>query len=114
MGNGATDRITTKRSAKTNIVVKNGETVVIGGLIQDSDEDVVTKVPFLGDIPGLGWLFKTKSKTKIKTNLMILLTPRIVKDNADLATITDSQRGKFGDAAKKVAPVDVQKEIGAK
>ena len=114
VGNGATDRITTKRSAKTNIVVKNGETVVIGGLIQDSDEDVVTKVPFLGDIPGLGWLFKTKSKTKIKTNLMILLTPRIVKDNADLATITDSQRGKFGDAAKKVDPVDVQKEIGAK
>jgi general secretion pathway protein D len=114
VGNGATDRITTKRSAKTNIVVKNGETVVIGGLIQDSDEDVITKIPFLGDIPGLGWLFKTKSKTKTKTNLMILLTPRIVKDNADLAAITDSQRAKFGDAAKKVDPVDVQKEIGAK
>jgi general secretion pathway protein D len=114
VGNGSTDRITTKRSAKTNIVVKNGETVVIGGLIQDQDEDVVTKIPFLGDIPGLGWLFKTKSKTKTKTNLMILLTPRIVKDNADLAAITDSQRAKFGDAAKKVDPVDVQKEIGAK
>jgi general secretion pathway protein D len=114
VGNGATDRITTKRSAKTNIVVKNGETVVIGGLIQDQDEDVINKVPFLGDIPGLGWLFKTKSKTKTKTNLMILLTPRIVKDNSDLATITDSERGKFGDAAKKVDPVDVQKEIGAK
>jgi len=114
VGNGATDRITTKRSAKTNIVVKNGETVVIGGLIQDSDEDVITKIPFLGDIPGLGWLFKTKSKSKTKTNLMILLTPRIVKDNADLAVISDSQRIKFGDAAKKVDPVDVQKEIEAK
>jgi general secretion pathway protein D len=114
VGNGSTDRITTKRSAKTSIVVKDNETVVIGGLIQDQDEDVVTKVPFLGDIPGLGWLFKTKSKTKTKTNLMILLTPRIVKDNADLAAISDSQRAKFGDAAKKVDPVDVQKEIGAK
>jgi general secretion pathway protein D len=114
VGNGATDRITTKRSAKTSIVVKDNETVVIGGLIQDQDEDVVTKVPYLGDIPGLGWLFKTKSKTKTKTNLMILLTPRIVKDNADLAAISDSQRAKFGDAAKKVDPVDVQKEIGAK
>jgi general secretion pathway protein D len=114
VGNGSTDRITTKRSAKTNIVVKDNETVVIGGLIQDQDEDVVTKIPFLGDIPGLGWLFKTKSKTKTKTNLMILLTPRIVKDNADLAAISDSQRAKFGDAAKKVDPVDVQKEIGAK
>jgi len=114
VGNGATDRITTKRSAKTNIVVKDGETVVIGGLIQDQDEDVVNKIPFLGDIPGLGWLFKTKTKTKVKTNLMILLTPRIVKDNADLATISDSQRTKFGDAAKKVEPVDVQKEIRGK
>jgi general secretion pathway protein D len=114
VGNGATDRITTKRSAKTNIVVKNGETVVIGGLIQDSDEDVVTKIPYLGDIPGLGWLFKTKSKTKTKTNLMILLTPRIVKDNTDLAAISDSQRIKFGDASKKVDPVDVQKEIEAR
>ena len=114
VGNGTTDRITTKRSAKTSIVVKDNETIVIGGLIQDQDEDVVTKVPFLGDIPGLGWLFKTKSKTKTKTNLMILLTPRIVKDNADLAAVSDSQRSKFGDAAKKVEPVDVQKEIGAK
>lgn len=114
VGNGSTDRITTKRSAKTNIVVKDGETVVIGGLIQDQDEEVVSKVPFFGDIPGLGWLFKTKTKTKVKTNLMILLTPHIVKDNADLATISDSQRSKFGDAAKKVEPVDVQKEIGAK
>jgi len=114
VGSGTTDRITTKRSAKTNIVVKNGETVVIGGLIQDQDEDVISKVPFLGDIPGLGWLFKTKTKTKTKTNLMILLTPRIVKDNADLATISDSQRTKFGDAAKKVEPVDLQKEIGTK
>lgn len=114
VGNGATDRITTKRSAKTNIVVKDHETVVIGGLIQDQDEDVVTKIPFLGDIPGLGWLFKTKSKTKTKTNLMILLTPRIVKDNADLAAISDIQKVKFGNAAVKVEPVDVQKEIGAK
>ena len=114
VGNGTTDRITTKRSAKTSIIVKDNETIVIGGLIQDQDEDVVTKVPFLGDIPGLGWLFKTKSKTKTKTNLMILLTPRIVKENADLAAVSDSQRSKFGDAAKKVEPVDVQKEIGAK
>jgi len=114
VGNGSTDRITTKRSAKTNIVVKDGETVVIGGLIQDQDEDVVSKIPFLGDIPGLGWLFKTKTKTKTKTNLMILLTPRIVKDHTDLATISDNQRTKFGDAAKEVKPVDLQKEIGAK
>jgi general secretion pathway protein D len=114
VGNGSTDRITTKRSAKTNVVVKDNEMIVIGGLIQDQDDETVSKVPFLGDIPGLGWLFKTKSTSKSKTNLMILLIPHIVKDNADLATISDSQRTKFGDAAKKIEPVDVQKEIGAK
>lgn len=110
----AVDLVTTKRSAKTSIVVKDKETVVIGGLIQDSEEDTVSKVPFLGDIPLMGWLFKTKSKTRKKTNLMILLTPHIVKDAADLAEMTRIQRESFGDSAKKSEPVDVQKEISGK
>lgn len=110
----AVDLVTTKRSAKTSVVVKDKETVVIGGLIQDSEEDTVSKVPFLGDIPLLGWLFKTKSKTRKKTNLMILLTPHIVKDAADLAEMTRIQRESFGDSAKKSEPVDVQKEISGK
>ena len=110
----AVDLVTTKRSAKTSIVVKDKETVVIGGLIQDTEEDNIQKVPFLGDIPGLGWLFKTKTKTRKKTNLMILLTPHIVKDAADLAAVSDDQRVKFGESAKKIEPVDVQKEISGK
>ena len=110
----AIDLITTKRSAKTSIVVRDKETVVIGGLIQDTEEENIQKIPFLGDIPVLGWLFKTKSKTRKKTNLMILLTPHIVKDAADLAAVSDDQRVKFGESAKKVAPVDVQKEISGK
>ncbi len=110
----AIDLVTTKRSAKTSITVKDNETVVIGGLIQDKEEEVVNKVPFLGDIPGLGWLFKTKSKVRNKTNLMILLTPRIVKDAADLNQVSGDQRVKFGESAKKVQPVDVQKEITGK
>ena len=110
----AVDLVTTKRSAKTSIVVKDKETVVIGGLIQDTEEDNIQKVPFLGDIPGLGWLFKTKTKTRKKTNLMILLTPHIVEDAADLAAVSDDQRVKFGESAKKIEPVDVQKEISGK
>jgi general secretion pathway protein D len=110
----AIDLVTTTRSAKTSIVVKDNETVVIGGLIQDQENDTVSKVPFLGDIPGLGWLFKTKNKSRTKTNLMILLIPRIVKESSDLATVTDEQRVRFGDAAKRVEPVDVQKEIARK
>ena len=110
----AIDLITTKRSAKTSVVVKDKETVVIGGLIQDNEQEVVNKVPFLGDIPLLGWLFKTKSKTRNKTNLMILLTPHIVKDASDLAEMTRSQRQMFGDSAKSKEAVDVQKEISGK
>ena len=110
----AIDLVTTKRSAKTSVVVKDKETVVIGGLIQDTEEEVISKVPLLGDIPLLGWLFKTKSKTRVKTNLMILLTPHIVRDAADLAEMTRAQRQSFGESAKKFEQVDVQKEISGK
>lgn len=107
----AIDLVTTKRAAKTSIVVKDNETVVIGGLIQDQEEEIINKVPFLGDIPLLGWFFKTKNKVHNKTNLMILLTPRIVKDANDLNQISNELRIKFGDSANKIEPVDVQKEI---
>jgi general secretion pathway protein D len=110
----AVDLVTTKRSAKTSIVVKDKETVVIGGLIQDSEDVNVQKVPFLGDIPVIGWLFKTTTKSRKKTNLMILLTPHIIKDASDLMTITEDQRERFGTSAKEVKPVDVQKEISGK
>jgi general secretion pathway protein D len=110
----AVDLVTTKRAAKTSVVVKDNETVVIGGLIQDQENDTVSKVPFLGDIPGLGWLFKTTNKTRTKTNLMILLIPHIIKDNDALTSITDDQRDAFIKASKNVKPMDVQKEISGK
>lgn len=110
----AVDLVTTKRSAKTSIVVKDREMVVIGGLIQDREEDVVSKVPFLGDIPLLGWAFKTTTKERKKTNLLILLTPKIIKDATDLADVSQQQRTLFGDSARKVSPVDVKQEISGK
>ncbi len=110
----AVDLVTTKRSAKTSIVVKDKETVVIGGLIQDTENETINKVPFLGDIPVLGWLFKSKSKTRNKTNLMILLTPHIIKDAGDLAEMTRGQRTSFGDSSKLTETVDVLKEISVK
>ncbi len=107
----AVDLVTTKRSAKTSVVVKDNETIVIGGLIQDTEDTTVSKVPLLGDIPGLGWLFKTSTKTRKKTNLMIMLTPKVVKDAQDLAVITDLQRNKFNEASKNTGNVDVHKGI---
>lgn len=110
----AIDLVTTKRSAKTNVVVKNRDTVVIGGLIQDSEEDVINKVPILGDIPLLGWLFKSTSKVRKKTNLVLLLTPYIIKDAADLAEMTQIQRQAFEDTTKKTGSIDIKKEVSGK
>jgi len=62
---------------------------VIGGLVQERDIYSVTKVPLLGDIPILGYLFKYSTKTKKKTNLLILLTPYIIKDQLDLQAIRE-------------------------
>lgn len=83
----AADLITTKRSARTSVVVKDKQTVVIGGLIQDRHIKTITKVPLLGDIPLLGWLFRFQSTKKEKANLLVYLTPTIVRDFGRLEEI---------------------------
>ena len=69
--------VTSTRSATTQIVMKSGETIMIGGLISSLDRKIVRKVPVLGDIPLLGYLFRHKSVTKDKVDLMIFITPHI-------------------------------------
>ena len=69
---------TTKRTAETNVQVKDGQTVVIAGLMGDNVDITTTKVPCLGDIPLVGWLFKSERRDTTKTNLLIFLTPYIV------------------------------------
>ena len=85
----------TKRSTKTSVVVKDNQIVVIGGLMQENDEETVTKMPVLGDIPILGWFFKTKNVTKNKTNLLVFLNPHIIKETARLAQITEKKQMEF-------------------
>lgn len=103
----------TKRSAKTSVVVKNTDTVVIGGLIQDTDQVTESKIPLLGDIPFLGWLFKTKSTKREKTNLLIMLTPRIIKDARDMAEVSVNQKDNFGNAVKNDEPISMEKSLKA-
>ena len=69
------------RSVETEVLVPNSNTLVIGGLVQDNPHADYTKVPLLGDIPGLGYLFRSESKEMSKDNLLIFITPTIVKDN---------------------------------
>jgi general secretion pathway protein D len=74
--------ITNKRSIESNVLVDDGSIIVLGGLLSDEYSGSVSQVPALGDIPVLGWLFKTDSRTRTKKNLMVFLRPVVVRDAA--------------------------------
>ena len=78
---------TTTRQARTTVVVQDQQTIVIGGLMRDTTTEDVGKVPFLGDIPLIGRLFRHTSTRSVKTNLLLLLTPYIIRDTADFQEI---------------------------
>ncbi len=88
---------TTVRSASTTINVKDGQTIVIGGLISDSLNAQESRVPFLAQIPVLGALFRQSTRNKSKINLLIFLTPHIIKDEADAAEVSVAERDRFRD-----------------
>ncbi len=79
-----------KRNIKTTLVVKNKDTAVLGGLMKDTESETVSKVPLLGDLPIIGWLFKGRDYQKTKTNLLVFLTPKIVRNPADQKDNVDS------------------------
>jgi general secretion pathway protein D len=94
---------TTKRSTKTTVIAKDSQTVIIGGLMQEREEEALNKVPVFGDIPLLGWLFKQKSVSKKKTNLIVFLTPHIVKDADKLLRITEDKKKEFAKGGSQYA-----------
>jgi len=77
---GITAPVFTSRQASTRVAIRNGQTVVIGGLMADTQNDTVSKVPLLGDIPILGEMFKYHHGTKVKSELLIFLTPHVASD----------------------------------
>ncbi|HZA50473.1 MAG TPA: type II secretion system secretin GspD [Myxococcaceae bacterium] len=78
---------TSKRSAKTTVVARDQETIVLGGIMQDRTIEGVSKVPILGDLPILGHLFREETREKVKLNLLLFLTPYIIKDQSDFRRI---------------------------
>jgi type IV pilus assembly protein PilQ len=80
----ATSGLLNVKEIKTQVLLDNGETVVIGGIYEQDKVETATKVPFFGDIPLLGWLFKSKEEKDNKTELLIFLTPKILSDNLSL------------------------------
>ena len=83
------------RAADTVVVIPDGQTVIIGGLMEKNTQESESKIPFLGDIPGLGILFKHKIMSDVKTELLIFLTPHIVKSPAELAALSTQEQGRM-------------------
>lgn len=91
-GNGASETqvpVTSERSINNIITLNNGETIVIGGLIDENTTETIRQVPVLSKIPLIGGLFKDKSKTKTSRTLFVFLTPHIINDSEDMKFITD-------------------------
>jgi general secretion pathway protein D len=111
---------TSKRTAKTTVVAKDSETVVIGGIMQDRTIESVSKVPVLGDIPIVGHLFRDTTRRKTKTNLLLFLTPYIIKDQSDFRAIFERKMRErqqfveqfYGQVAGYDVPVDFSRKPG--
>ncbi|MBC8137850.1 MAG: hypothetical protein H8F28_18380 [Fibrella sp.] len=87
--------VVNQRQAQTTVSVRDGETIVLGGIIKNSISTTVNKVPLLGDIPLLGNLFRSKSDVKNKTELLVFLTPRIVRDATEARKLRDDTEQKI-------------------
>jgi general secretion pathway protein D len=87
--------IVNQRQAETTIAVKDGETVILGGIMRNTVTSTTKKIPLLGDIPILGNLFKSTDKSSTKTELMVFLTPRVVRNPEEAAKLTEEQKKKM-------------------
>lgn len=92
IANGVSVPVISKRTADTVVVTPNGQPVIIGGLMQNNKTGTDSKIPFLGDIPLLGNLFKRQVKNNSKTELMIFLTPHIVETPSQLLALSERER----------------------
>ena len=93
-----------QRRISSRVAVQDGETVVLGGLIRDSDTAGNQGLPVLGELPVVGFLFGTRSSVKARTELLVLLTPRIVRSPRDARALTEELRGKLGASARLLPP----------
>lgn len=100
-----------KRTMTTRVAVERGQTVVVGGLVQDSLVETERKVPLLGDIPVLGWLFRRTVRNKAKTELLVFLTPQVVEDPAQLGDLSRQLREEMERLDAAVEPGTLQRHL---
>jgi general secretion pathway protein D len=99
---GAVDLVTNKRTITTNVLIEDGGVVVLGGLIEDNSVKGEQRVPYLGSIPIIGLLFKTRNATSTKNNLIIFIRPKILRDQAQAAYETDLKYNYMRDQQKSL------------
>lgn len=88
---GAVDLITNKRTVETTVIVDDGQILVLGGLLEDTLRETAQRVPILGSIPGLGTLFRSRRTDKVKTNLLVFIRPKILRDSAATTIETNAK-----------------------
>lgn len=96
--------ITNKRSIESTVIVDDAQIIALGGLVQDSITDDTEKVPLLGDVPLFGHLFKTETRKRTKTNLMVFLRPTILRDAKSYAQLTDQRYREILDVQTGLTP----------
>ncbi len=89
VSNSFSDLILNKREIQTTVTVDDGQIIALGGLLDDNERRTLEKIPFLGDIPGLGQLFRSRSKTRSKTNLMIFIRPTILRSAMEAQSLAE-------------------------
>ena len=112
--------ITSKRAAKTTVVVRSQDSVVIGGLVRDRETVDESKTPLLGDLPLIGWLFKRQQRRVEKTNLLLVLTPYIIRGPADFQRIFERKMAErkefvdrfYGTTSEYRASIDWDRKVG--
>ena len=84
-----------QRRVKTTVMVSDGESIALGGLIQNNKTKGRTQIPIVGDIPLVGNMFKSKEDTQLKTELIILITPHVMRDVLEARRVTEELKGEF-------------------
>jgi general secretion pathway protein D len=102
---------TSIRTSETSIIAKDGQMVVIGGLMADAKNDTDTGVPFLKDVPILGWAFKSSNIQSQKTNLLIFITPRILQDQYDARDISKERSNEMADELARQKSLPDRSEV---
>ena len=99
---------TNKRSIESNVIVQDGSIVVLGGLLTDGYSGNASQVPFLGDIPLLGNLFKGEARSRKKSNLMVFLRPVVVRDSGSTDSLSNDRYQQMRDAQQRAQPTPSQ------